>query len=334
MAKLINATLDRLLQRYPQLVMAGEDIGHKGGVYGLTLKLQGKHGAHRVIDTLLDEQTILGLGIGLAHNGILPIVEIQYLAFLHNAEDQIRGEAATLSFFSQGQFTNPMVVRMAGLAYQKGFGGHFHNDNGIGVLRDIPGLLVACPSNGADAVGLLQECVRLADEEQRVVIYLEPIALYHTRDLFADGDGQWSFADPGPKHRCKLGEPGVHGDGRDLAIVSYANGIYLSRQALPEIQKDGAGVRLVDLRWLTAIDHDRVHDAVKGCKKILIVDECRRTASVSEELIANLVERHVPSDRIARITAEDSFIPLGVGATSTLPSKESILAAARSLLKH
>ncbi|HZP13131.1 MAG TPA: thiamine pyrophosphate-dependent enzyme [Nevskiaceae bacterium] len=334
MAKLINATLDRLMTRYPQLVMAGEDIGHKGGVYGVTLKLQQRHGVHRVIDTLLDEQTILGLGIGLAQNGILPVVEIQYLAFLHNAEDQIRGEAATLSFFSQGQFTNPMVVRMAGLAYQKGFGGHFHNDNAIGVLRDIPGLLVACPSNGADAVGLLQECVRLADEEQRVVIFLEPIALYHTRDLLKEGDGLWSFADPGPDHRCKLGEIGIHGDGRDLAIVTYGNGVYLSRQAAPEIESEGPRVRIVDLRWLTSIDHDRVHDAVKGCKKILIVDECRRSASISEELITALVERHVPSDRMARITAEDSFIPLGVGATSTLPSKASIVAAARALLKR
>src|SRR5581483_9480585 len=227
-----------------------------------------------------------------------------------------------------------MVVRMAGLAYQKGFGGHFHNDNAIGVLRDIPGLLVACPSNGADAVGLLQECVRLADEEQRVVIFLEPIALYHTRDLLKEGDGLWSFADPGPDHRCKLGEIGIHGDGRDLAIVTYGNGVYLSRQAAPEIESEGPRVRIVDLRWLTSIDHDRVHDAVKGCKKILIVDECRRSASISEELITALVERHVPSDRMARITAEDSFIPLGVGATSTLPSKASIVAAARALLKR
>jgi 2-oxoisovalerate dehydrogenase E1 component len=332
MAKLINNTLDRLMTRYPHMVMAGEDIGHKGGVYGVTLKLQGKHGPHRVIDTLLDEQTILGLGIGLGHNGLLPVVEIQYLAFLHNAEDQIRGEAATLPFFSQGQFTNPMVVRMAGLAYQKGFGGHFHNDNALGVLRDIPGLLVCCPSNGADAVGLLQEAVRLADEEQRVVIYLEPIALYHTRDLDKPDDGLWSFADPGPDHRLPVGELGRHGDGRDLAIITYGNGVYLSRQAIPEIEKRGVGVRLIDLRWLTAINHDLLFDAVRTCKKILIVDECRRSGSISEELVCGLVERQIHSDRIARITAEDSFIPLGVAATCTLPSRESILAAAQALL--
>ncbi|HKY90279.1 MAG TPA: thiamine pyrophosphate-dependent enzyme [Nevskiaceae bacterium] len=331
MARLITQALDRLLRRYPHLVLAGEDIGRKGGVYGVTLKLQATHGAHRVIDTLLDEQSILGLGLGLAHNGLLPVVEIQYLAYLHNAEDQLRGEAATLPFFSKGQFTNPMVVRIAGLAYQKGFGGHFHNDNAIAVLRDIPGLLVACPSNGVDAVGLLQEAVRLADEEQRVVVFLEPIALYHTRDLHAPDDGLWSGVDPGPSHRLPPGEPGCWGEGRDLAIVSFGNGVYLSRQAAPELERRGIGLRIVDLRWLTAIDHDRVFDAVRECRRILIVDECRRSGSVSEELMCALAERQVAPERVARITAEDSFIPLGIAATCTLPSKDGIVAAASRL---
>lgn len=334
LARLINTALDREMARRPHLVMAGEDIGRKGGVYGVTLKLQQKHGAHRVLDTLLDEQTILGLGIGLAHNGLLPVVEIQYLAFLHNAEDQIRGEAATLPFFSAGQFTNPMVVRMAGLGYQKGFGGHFHNDNAIAVLRDIPGLLVCCPSSGTDAVGLLQEAVRLADEEQRVVIYLEPIALYHTRDLHADGDGLWTCADPGPQHRLPVGAPGIHGEGRDLAIVTYGNGVYLSRQAERELAAAGIATRIVDLRWLTAVDHDAVHAAVRGCARVLVVDECRRSGSLSEELVTALVERGVPGSRLARITAEDSFIPLGVASTATMPSREGIVAAARALVRR
>jgi 2-oxoisovalerate dehydrogenase E1 component len=334
LARLITATLDRALARYPHLVMAGEDIGRKGGVYGVTLKLQQKHGVHRVIDTLLDEQAILGFGIGVAHNGLLPVVEIQYLAYLHNAEDQLRGEAATLPFFSSGQYTNPMVVRIAGLGYQKGFGGHFHNDNAIAVLRDIPGLLVCCPSNGADAVGLLQEALRLADEEQRVVVFLEPIALYHTRDLHQPDDGLWQCADPGPEHRLAVGVPGVHGDGKDLAIITYANGCYLSRQAEPELKSAGIATRIVDLRWLTAIDHDRVHAAVRDCRRVLVVDECRRSGSVSEELITALVERGIESSRLARLTAEDSFIPLGVAATVTMPARASIIAAARELLRR
>ena len=156
MARLIGWALTDLMLDHPEVVLAGEDIGRKGGVYGVTQKLQARFGADRVIDTLLDEQAILGLAIGLGQNGFVPVPEIQFLAYLHNAEDQLRGEAATLSFFSNGQYTNPMVLRIAGLGYQKGFGGHFHNDNSLAVLRDIPGIIIACPSRGDDAVAMLR----------------------------------------------------------------------------------------------------------------------------------------------------------------------------------
>ncbi|MDW7748831.1 thiamine pyrophosphate-dependent enzyme [Halomonas sp.] len=332
MARLINQALARLMTRYPHLVMAGEDIGRKGGVYGVTQRLQAQFGPHRVIDTLLDEQSILGLGIGLAQSGLVPILEIQFLAYLHNAEDQLRGEAATLSFFSAGQYTNPMVVRIAGLGYQKGFGGHFHNDNAIAVLRDIPGLLVACPSDGAEAVGLLQEAVRLADEEQRLVVVLEPIARYHARDLLEEGDERGCCADPGPDYRLAVGKLGQWGEGRDLAIVSYGNGMHLSRQAADRLEAEGIALRLIDLRWLTAIDHDALHRRVADCAGILVVDECRRSGSPSEELITGLVERGVAGERLARLTAEDSFIALGPAATVTLPSVAGIVERARELL--
>ena len=132
MSRLINWALTDLMLAHPEIVLMGEDVGRKGGVYGVTQKLHARFGSDRVIDTLLDEQSILGLAIGMAHNGFVPMPEIQFLAYLHNAEDQLRGEAATLSFFSNGQYTNPMVLRIAGLGYQKGFGGHFHNDNSRG----------------------------------------------------------------------------------------------------------------------------------------------------------------------------------------------------------
>ncbi|TLF48679.1 MFS transporter [Halomonas urmiana] len=332
MARLINQTLARLMACYPHLVMAGEDIGRKGGVYGVTQRLQARFGPHRVIDTLLDEQSILGLGIGLAQSGLVPILEIQFLAYLHNAEDQLRGEAATLSFFSCGQYTNPMVVRIAGLGYQKGFGGHFHNDNAIAVLRDIPGLLVACPSGGVEAVGLLQEAVRLADEEQRVVVILEPIARYHGRDLLEEGDERACGVDPGPDYRLPVGTLGQWGEGRDLAIVGYGNGISLSRRAAVRLAAEGIAVRIIDLRWLTAIDHAALHERVADCARVLVVDECRRSGSLSEELITGLVERGMAGERLARLTAEDSFIALGPAATLTLPSVDGIVELARQLV--
>ena len=227
MSRIINWALTDLMLQHREIVMMGEDVGRKGGVYGVTQKLTQRFGPDRMIDTLLDEQSILGLAIGMAQNGFLPIPEIQFLAYLHNAEDQLRGEAATLPFFSNGQFTNPLILRIAGLGYQKGFGGHFHNDNSVAVLRDIPGLILAVPSTGAEAAKMLRECVRLAREEQRLVVFLEPIALYPMRDLLADKDGGWMTTYPDPSETIPLGEVGVHGEGTEIAFVTFGNGHYL-----------------------------------------------------------------------------------------------------------
>ena len=155
LAQAVNAALADVLERHPEALVFGEDVAVKGGVYGGTRGLQSRFGPERVFDTLLDETSILGLALGTAVSGFVPIPEIQYLAYLHNAEDQLRGEAATLQFFSQGAYRNGMVVRIQGYGYQKGFGGHFHNDNGLGVLRDVPGLVIASPSRPDDAGPML-----------------------------------------------------------------------------------------------------------------------------------------------------------------------------------
>jgi len=164
----INRALGDILLKYPETFLFGEDVARKGGVYNVTQGLQGKAGLARVFNTELDETSILGLGMGFGHLGLIGLPEIQYLAYVHNAIDQIRGEACSLQYFSQDQFRNPMVVRIASLAYQKGFGGHFHNDNAVSALREIPGLLMAAPSNGLDAVGILRTLVAAARVDGRV----------------------------------------------------------------------------------------------------------------------------------------------------------------------
>ena len=331
MSRLINWALTDLMLTHNEIVLMGEDVGRKGGVYGVTQKLTNRFGPARMIDTLLDEQSILGLAIGMAQNGFLPMPEIQFLAYLHNAEDQLRGEAATLPFFSNGQYTNPMVLRIAGLGYQKGFGGHFHNDNSVAVLRDIPGLILAVPSNGADAAKMLRECVRLAREEQRLVVFLEPIALYPMRDLHADKDGAWMQTYPAPDQTIPFGEVGVHGAGEDLAIVTFGNGNYLSQQALPAIEAAGIKTRIIDTRWLSPLPMDALIAATKGCKNILIVDETRQSGGVAEALMA-LFHEGSPA-RLARLTATDSFIATGPAYAATMPSAASITTAALELCK-
>lgn len=331
MSRLINWALTDLMLEHAEIICCGEDVGRKGGVYGVTQRLQQRFGEDRMIDTLLDEQSILGLAIGMAQNGFLPIPEIQFLAYLHNAEDQIRGEAATLPFFSDGQFTNPMVLRIAGLGYQKGFGGHFHNDNSIAVLRDIPGVIIACPSRGDEAAMMLRECVRLAREEQRVVVFLEPIALYPMRDMETESDNAWMTTYPPPDQRIALGDVAVHGTGKDLAIVTYGNGHYFSRKAEAAIRAKGIDLRIIDMRWLAPLPETSVLEATKGCKNILIVDECRRTGGQAEALMTLFTE--AGHQRLARVTAQDSFIATGPAYGATLPDTTQIVTAAEVLIQ-
>lgn len=327
----INFALTDLLMQYPQMLLFGEDVGKKGGVYRVTADLQARFGQRRVFNTILDETTILGTAIGMAHNGFLPVPEIQFLAYLHNAEDQLRGEASTLSFFSDGQYQNPMVLRIASFGYQRGFGGHFHNDNSIAVLRDLPGVSVVAPSNGPDAARLLRTCLRLAVQEGRVVVFLEPIALYMTKDLHEPGDNGWLFEYPPLDEQIALGEVSVYGKG-DIVILTYANGYYLSRQAAKLVsEQHGIEVKIIDLHWLNPLPIKAILGVLGDATRVLIVDEGRRSGSVSEGLMALLMEQASPSLTIKRVTGEDSFIPLGHAWEYVLPSRDTIIAAIKEL---
>jgi 2-oxoisovalerate dehydrogenase E1 component len=341
MAGHVNAALTDELARRPELLVFGEDVARKGGVYHVTHDLQKRFGAGRVFDTLLDETSILGIAQGAAHAGLLPIAEIQYLAYIHNALDQVRGEAATLQFFSSGQFRNPMVVRLPGLAYQKGFGGHFHNDNSVGALRDIPGVVLAVPSNGPDAARMLRGAIGMALEDGRVVLFLEPIALYHERDLHAEGDGGWLFSYPPPPSYLLPGEVGVHdaesqdADAPDLLIVSYANGLRMSLQAQAILARDhGVRARVVDLRWLNPLPVDAVREHAAECGRVLVVDECRATGGgVADALVADLAE-HAFTGSLASIRAVDSFVPLGTATAAVLVGLDQVVAAAVELVRR
>jgi 2-oxoisovalerate dehydrogenase E1 component len=225
-----------------------------------------------------------------------------------------------------------MVLRIAGLGYQKGFGGHFHNDNSIAVLRDIPGLIIACPSHGADAVEMLRECVRLAREEQRVVVFLEPIALYHQRDLHMENDGEFLCDYLPPDTEISIRDVGQFGDGTDIAIVSYANGCYLSRQAQKILLEKGIKSRVVDLRWLAPLPTQSLLYAIEPCDHVLIVDECRTTGSQSEALMALLAEHDVPS--FERLAGQDCFVATGPAYAASMPSRDGIVAAATKLVRR
>jgi len=354
LAQAINAALADVLATHDAALLFGQDVAVKGGVYGVTRTLRKRFGSRRVFDTLLDEQTILGTALGAALAVFLPLPEIQYLAYLHNAEDQLRGEAASLRFFSDGQYQNPMVVRIAGFAYQKGFGGHFHNDNSIAVLRDIPGLVVCVPSHPADAPGLLRASVDLAQRDGRVCVVVEPIALYHERDLFETDDGQWTASyqppvayQPPRDGRRRGDDPSapttfgfndrafgavrLHGDGPDLLVVTFGNGVRMSLRAARRLAEQNVRVTVMDLMWLSPLPEASLMEAAARFDTILVADETRASGGVAEAVLATLHDRSWRG-RARRVTSSDSYIPLGPAADHVLLSERQIETAALSLV--
>ncbi|KMO83610.1 MFS transporter [Mycolicibacterium chubuense] len=329
-AQAINRALLEVLSTRPGAMVFGEDVGRKGGVYGVTRGLQAAAGTARVFDTLLDEQSILGLALGAGVSGLLPIPEIQYLAYLHNAADQIRGEGATLQFFSDRQYRNPMVVRIAGYGYQKGFGGHFHNDNSITAIRDLPGVVVASPSRPDDAAGMLRSCVAAANAAGVVCLFLEPIALYHTRDLYDDGDDLWLASDRGDT--VPIGSSRTYGDGHDLTILTFGNGVPMSLRVTRRLADQDISARVVDLRWLAPLPVADILAEAHATGRVLVVDETRESGGVSEGIVTALIDRGYRGG-LARVASHDSFIPLGDAALQVLLSEDTIEAAAIKLVE-
>jgi 2-oxoisovalerate dehydrogenase E1 component len=335
LAACINAALHDELLRRPEAVVFGEDIGRKGGVYHVTAGLQDAFGARRVFDTLLDETTVLGVAQGLGLRGLLPVPEIQYLAYLHNAIDQLRGEAATTGFLSASQFATPMVLRIAGFAYQRGIGGHFHNDNAVGALREIPGLIVGVPARGADAAQMLRGAMAMAHVDGRVVCLLEPIALYHTKDLYDDGDDRWLSDYPPPGEYLLPGDVGVYGaEHHDIAVFTFGNGVPQALRAARRLATGhGRRARIIDLRWLAPLPWAAIEEHATACGRVLVADECRESGGVADAVLARLVQRHFDGPMDA-VRSADSFVPLGPSADRVLMSEDEILDASLKLLER
>ncbi len=334
LAILINQALHDLFCKYPEALLFGEDVAQKGGVYTVTKGLHKTFKGARIFNTLLDETTILGLAQGFANMGMLPLPEIQYLAYFHNACDQIRGEACSLQFFSNGQYRNPMVMRIASLGYQRGFGGHFHNDNSITALRDIPSLVVGCPSRGDDAATMLRTMMALAKVDGRVCAFLEPISLYMAKDLYQAADGQWQFDYPPPAEAMTFGAGRVyHPEACDLLVISFGNGVPMSLRAARNVaERHQVGVRVLDLRWLVPLNEAEIALHAAQCKAVLVVDEGRRSAGVGEGVLTALMEAGLGDKPVRRVVGADTFTPLAGAAFLVLPGEDDVVAAAEQLL--
>ncbi len=343
LAQTINAALTDGLLAYPQMIVFG-DHGAGGGQgavsrHGVTGGLRDRFGATRVFDTVPDETSIVGLGLGAGLAGMLPVPEIGYLSYLHGAGGQLRGDAATMQFLSQGAYRNPMVLRVAGLAHQPGYQGHVRNDNALAALRDVPGLVVAVPARAEDAAPLLRTCLASAVVDGSVCVIVEPVALYHARDLHTEGDGWWlsGYAPPadwGAVH-APIGRARVYPEGSadDLTIITFGNGVRLSLRVARRLAGEGVGTRVVDLRWLSPMPVADIIRESSATGRVLVVDETRRSGGVGEGVLAILVDGgYVGAAR--RVAAVDSFVPMGPAAEQVMISEEQIARGARSLLAH
>ncbi|MEE8467848.1 MAG: transketolase C-terminal domain-containing protein, partial [Planctomycetota bacterium] len=209
----------------------------------------------------------------------------------------------------------------------------------IGGIRDIPGLAMCTPSRGDDAARLLRGALAMASESGRVVLFLEPIALYHERDLFETGDGEWlsDYPVPDGSAECALlpGEVGLHHPQHsDLLLVSYANGLRLSLRAARTLEREhGIRVRVLDLRWLAPLPLEAVARHAAECGRMLVVDECRATGGgVADALIAHLAEAGF-GGRLASVRAADCYVPLGPAADLLLVGEDDILRGALEVLR-
>ena len=258
-----------------RVVVLGEDVGRRGGVFRVTAGLFEEFGEARVLDTPLAESGIVGTAIGMALNGLRPVAEIQFLDFIHPAMDQLMNEAARLRYRSNNDFSVPLVVRVP-------FGGGvhgalYHSQSIEAVFVHTPGLKVVAPATPADAAGLLRAAIRDDDP----VLFLEHKKLYR------------SIKGPVPAGRDEvpLGRARVVREGTDATVVTYGLMVHEAEKAIAAVAEEtGASVELIDLRSLKPLDEAAVVASAKKTGKALVVAEANRPCSVASEVAALIGE--------------------------------------------
>jgi 2-oxoisovalerate dehydrogenase E1 component len=205
----------------------------------------------------------------------------------------------------------------------------------VAALRDIPGLIIASPARPEDAAAMLRTCLAAASADGSVCVFLEPIALYHTRDLYRGTDDGWRAPYEPPERwaagHVPVGRARTHGTGTDLTIMTFGNGLRLSLRAAARLTLEGIGCRVLDLRWLAPLPAEDILREARATGRVVIADETRRTGGVSEGVLAILADDRF-GGWVRRVTAEDSFVPLGDAADTVLLSQQSIEVAGRALM--
>lgn len=270
----INQAHQEEMEQDERVIVMGEDVGRKGGVFGATMGLLDKFGEERVIDTPLAESSIAGVAIGMACNGLLPIAEFQFADFIHPAFDQIVSEAARMRYRSHNAFGCPVVFRAP-------YGGShgtalYHSQSIEAFYAHVPGLKVVAPSTPYDAKGMLKAAIRDPDP----VLFLEHKRMYRiVRGEVPSGD-----------YTVPIGPAAVRREGKDLSIFAYGWMLHESLQAAAAVAAEGIDVEVVDVRTLSPLDKETILRSVAKTNRALIVYEDNRFCGYGAEIAAIIAE--------------------------------------------
>lgn len=306
------------MDRDPTVVVLGQDVGAKGGVFKATDGLHARFGELRVLDTPVSEAAIAGAAIGAAMMGLRPVAEFQFADYLAPAYDQIVSQAATMRWRSVGTWGVPVVFRAPFGAVNGG--GIYHSQSPEAPYCHVPGLKVVAPSTPSDAAGLLRSAIRDDDP----VLFFEPKRHYRTVKEEVDDE-------PIP-----LGVARLDRAGRDLSIITYAAGVHLARTAAEELAAEGIDVEVLDLRTLQPLDHDAIARTVTGTGRLLVLHEANKTMGVGAEIAAFAAEELFTEldAPVRRVGGADCFPSYGSAEQdATLPSVASVVDAARRLAR-
>ncbi|WP_456409565.1 alpha-ketoacid dehydrogenase subunit beta [Oceanithermus sp.] len=315
----IARTLDEEMARDDAVVVLGEDVGKRGGVFLATEGLQQKYGPDRVIDTPLSEAAIIGAAVGMAAHGLRPVAEIQFADYVFPGFDQLVSQAAKLRYRSGAQFTAPMVVRMPSGGGVKG--GHHHSQSPEAHFVHTAGLKVVVVSTPYDAKGLLKTAIRDDDP----VVFMEPKRLYRAvKEEVPDED-----------YTIPLGQAAVRREGDDLTLIYYGTVAPEVLQAADELEKVGIRPHVLDLRSLMPWDKEAVLEAVSRTGRVMIVADAPRHASFASEVAATIAEEVLDQLEAppVRVTGFDTPYPYAQDKLY-MPTVTRILSAAKKVLDY
>jgi len=291
----VNDGLKCIMREDESVLVLGEDVGPKGGVFLATEGLTDEFGQGRCFDTPLSEDGIIGTAIGMAMNGLKPVAEIQFQDFIFPAFDQIVSEAAKLRYRSGGQYTAPMVIRTP---FGGGIrGGLYHSQSGEAYFAHTPGLKVVVPSTPHDAKGLLIASIQDPDP----VLFLEPKALYRTvKGEVPDG-----------VYNVDLSTTRDVRPGKDVTVFCYGAMVPVVEKAADRAAENGIDCRIVDLRTLLPLDEEGVLEAAKSTGRVVTVHEAPRFCGYAAEISALVAEHAIEymEAPVVRVTGFDTPFP-------------------------